>query len=362
MQTSPPTQDTRDATEQRLGGLSDDVQRRRKKLYLHIPRKTDSTAPLLGSPSSAKPNSEQDSSRSSFEVVERRLLKPIDNTLPHSKSLASISVKPENSPVISNFANKPTSAFKRLASTDTFKDFSAGPSSPIVSKMRSTLKSLTPRSSSLSHRQIVVDFDKNVYEDQPSQYWSGRFVSLRDRYDRIHGTDMLESALPRSNSVPEPRAYDLAQASWIFEQLYACCRTNSAKKSLTEFKRKYAQIVALPELLTSTEPEERCEKPSRRSMILGSGKSRTDSGHDKAPQLPALTIPRKPLPFGEEVTSPRSIRTVNTCETDLSGKSQDSFLKSSGRDRAEALERDRSFFGKLIDIGRKASWTSTTET
>lgn len=167
----------------------------------------------------------------------------------------------------------------------------------------SYVKIQSPRSSQTSFLSpsvdsIYQDFDPQlITEAQPSAYWSGRFMSLHDKYSaealtqrpplspvstpdiqascpRIplpirrnvtmvplvthlpHATstsallELPQAATPRLNPPPPPPAIDEdAQSRRIFHRLEALCTTDEARASLVQWQQAYARHTNRPNLL-----------------------------------------------------------------------------------------------------------------
>jgi hypothetical protein len=186
--------------------------------------------------------------------------------------------------------------------TSIVSDKSSQATSPgVITQMALDTDMRTPPSSQtsfLTHsvESIYQDFDPQlVIEAQPSAYWSGRFVSLHDKYsteslaqrpsycvvsspDRqasyqrlpsstrrnITGVpsrialattasallELPQAAKPRLKPPPPPPARDDdAQSRRIFKRLQALCTTDEARESLFQWQQSYARRNNRPNLL-----------------------------------------------------------------------------------------------------------------
>ncbi|CAJ0547651.1 Ff.00g044050.m01.CDS01 [Fusarium sp. VM40] len=178
-----------------------------------------------------------------------------------------------------------------------------------TSRLRLPRASLTsiPRSSSSSTTATEVQPDPNqITTSQPSAYWSGRFVSLHDRFlseefsnektvtsgssfgnsfephamttDRVavnsrptHLSHSTTTSALTSLTITKPRSSPStkdARCKRIFEHLEGLCATSEARRSLFAWQQTYARRMGKPQLLPQGG---RMENNSLMGKIFGAG-------------------------------------------------------------------------------------------
>lgn len=322
------------------------------------------------------------SPRNSYDVVQRSLLHPVE---PSSGQFSSSPRSPKDAPTSGSKDKGP--AFNRLASSDSIPEASKGSPKSVNSRVKtpirvgeasksiSNVKRLTSQIFSSSRPSVSTDgtsesediFDPTVSKEQPTAYWAGRFVSLQDRYLQQHFNDEFVKPPPHSNPIAVMRSKEVKRAQWIFEQLEKHCASKAAMKSLLHFKKAYALQKSLPELVARSSPRTYDKKEAYKSPARGftdgingvRNRKNSQSSSADHPVKAALTIPRKPLPANSKIFGPRKSSAIEAQQSNVGATanlSSTSLIQHDGsKSSLRWADKDRSFFGKLIDMGRKAA-------
>ena len=122
-------------------------------------------------------------------------------------------------------------------------------------------------------------------------------MSVRDRLNSMHANEcLLSGRLTEAEGARFGRVHDIETIIQVFNHLESLCANQQAQKSLDSFRKRYAVIAQIPELLEVTQKPMMSNRQARRSTMWSSGRGNTQSGHDETPPPPALSIPRKPVP------------------------------------------------------------------
>ena len=202
--------------------------------------------------------------------------------------------------------------------------------------------------------------------EQPTAYWIGRFVSLQDKYYQEHGKDEFVKMPVGTNEAMWMRSQDVNRIKCIFERLEKECGSKPTLKSLVRFKKEYAKVHCLPEILLKGPPPTKGKDTLiGRTRQITHGAEKLERRQRSEPSvigqevLPYMKISRKPLPIECHVISPMDLHSVHYDDPDdavLKNQSKSSLIShGSGKDQHDVTEGDRSLFGRLIEKRRKTS-------
>ena len=313
------------------------------------------------------------SPRKSFDIVQHRLLAPLEpvTTCQTSSTTSPRSNRRRDSSDLPCFASTESLA---LASKSTTKPSTAGVKSTVKSGLSSMsisnlsklkLRKSVSDSRSPQHELFVEQADpSHVHNYQPHAYWTGRFVSLQDRYLKAHWREEFSTPSREDGGKAEMYGRDLRRCMWIFNELENCCETRTAFRSLMAFRKEFAATLRMPELepkRTARMSRQITQESEAKADIVPNGPMREiQQPYEQQPM--GLTFPRKPLPIPKDqaMSSPSVVSDENEqVVSDMQKETSQTSLLKEGSDKRhrQTVGRDRSFLTKIVDIGRKASWT-----